>query len=176
METSDTEMLLDEGDYPEYEEYTPSPEQIAYAKSLVGKWVEATSGYPYYPCLAQVVRQGDYSRGGNPGQVLMRVFRASNTWDWLHWKLMWHDSEITQCTDSSWFVPTDIHPTLRDYLRRYLMLTLRTPVRYFLKVKFELRTYSGYVGGTHKYSSIPANLYGGIYDVFYWMKHGQSIP
>lgn len=169
-------------DFPDYEDFIPpseqiayaTSEQIAYANSLVGKWVESKESFPYYPFLGRVVRVNDYSRGGNPSQIHIKVFRARNMWEWLDWKLMWHSYDFTEVSDSAWMVITNNRPTIKNRLSRFFCLLLRTPVRMFLKERFNIRTYGKYSRDIGNYTPLFANLYAGIYDVFYWMKHGYA--
>jgi len=123
---------------PDYEETPPTPEQVEYAHSLVGKWVKARDSHPYSPYFGKVTKVNDSHGGLYEYQVRVKIFISNKMWDWRNWLLFWHTYDYTETTDSSWLFTTDWRPSIKNRLSRYACLLLRTPVRMFLKSKFEV--------------------------------------
>lgn len=167
-------------DIPEYEDTPATPEETAYAQSLVGKWVinKPDSEFQFgkkgllgYVFKQNINRDGYAEGGGHTGQVFVRLFQWKNMWSFFHWKLMWQENVTYNCYDSSWLVPTDQRPSLKERISRLAYLVCRYPVTSFLKTRFDIKNYGFFFRDTRRFTNV-AMIYAGFYDLGYALKYG----
>lgn len=132
-ETSISSSYLEElEDWPDdysmdYDEEPPTQKELDYAKSLVGKFCLSKSDCtPFLSnLLCKVTRVNNDSRGGNPTQVWVKVYRCKQMWAFKTWYLIGTNGEKSQVVDSGWLISTDRRPTFLDRIN----YAISTPAR-----------------------------------------------
>ncbi|MCK9369901.1 hypothetical protein M0R04_08355 [Candidatus Dojkabacteria bacterium] len=120
----DFELELDEFDdddlfdISDYEETPITLEQKNYALSLVGLWCKTKSEHGLTPfldnLLCKVMAVNDTKKGGNPSQVQVLVYRNAHRFVPRTWMCI-PNIRTYEIVDSSWLIPTDLRPTIKDY-------------------------------------------------------------
>lgn len=176
--------MYDTSDYPEPDmsdmdwDDTPGPETVAYAKSLIGKYVVVAD--PEFlnwhkDFFGKVVRQGDGSRGGNAGQVHVRIFADTNMWSLWHWKHGPNEA-LTTCIHSCHLKETHRRPTIVEYLKHSIYILLRGSVSAGIKTRHFFRFFKSDIRGDISWHDGPIIiLFKSCRDLYQWYVFGFDV-
>jgi hypothetical protein len=155
------------------EDFRIDPASVIHAQKINGKYCVCNGGVSSFlkGLFCKVIAVNDNSRGGNPGQVRIIVYRNQEMFRPKTWMLIPEDKRY-EVIGSTWLTETDMRPNIIDHIRGY--------VAYIARISFseigEEKTAFHYKWWKDKYmfSRLPplASIVGAFYDTVKAFKYG----
>jgi len=115
--TGDEDMEIDFG---------VDPVSVQHAQKINGKYCVCNEGVTSFlkGLFCKVIAVNDCSRGGNPGQVRIIVYRNQEMFRPKTWMLIPEDKRF-EVIGSTWLTETDMRPSIIDHIRGYVAYIVR---------------------------------------------------